>query len=188
MRNKFFMIFLSLPLILLYGCSSSITSITQETESLQGEPFTINYPIDWRFKGIMDQTADKHMRSAYRFSHPKNRNCNVTIEMFQSPDTANLGQQDLNQILATKIRTLRKTFTKEGYKNFTADTVSLKFGGTAAEKMMVKAAKGENEREVILYMMERNGIIYFVTYQWFSQWSDSAKADFLKLIHSFRLK
>ena len=169
------------------GCTlgpSEIT-ITEETELMQEGPFQFRYPKDWKITAEADNTNLDAETAVYIFRHPKNKACQIRIEVATFPSTAK-ASSSVNKTVTAKTRQFKKTYEKAGYKNFSFRSHETDFAGASAVRLAASGIKGKISKETSAVVLPHKDELYVVWFEWISPWGPEAKSRLEKTTKTFR--
>ena len=178
-------IFLAVAMI---GCTGEppVMSIQPESEWLTEGQFSIRIPAGWRIVSDIDASLADFRQVRYYFLHPHNRQCRFAVDVLEPLRGE---PKNLNHTVAEKIRSLQRVFHREGFADFTVHTSpNVIFADEPATKLVVTAVKKTITRELVAYALRKDGLFYFVSYQWHDTWNPDAKKYIIQAVESFQIR
>ncbi|HOW35203.1 MAG TPA: hypothetical protein PL155_02140 [Candidatus Omnitrophota bacterium] len=165
--------------------NSPITTIDSEMETMREGGFEFEHPSDWKISGIEDATATEKKKASYHFTHPKNKICRVSIEIYNLKD---LSPEQLNKMIAMKARELKENFAKAGYANFSFETSSTgMISRKPATRLTASGVKDGVTRKIVMDMMIYKNSFYAISYQWLDSWSKRIESRLAEIAATFHI-
>lgn len=174
--------------LLILGCGQNarVDSINERNEILEEASFRIEYPQGWKILSEADYSNPKETKVAYHLRHPRNKLCQVTIEIWTRPASSAQADSQIKQLIASKIRSLKEVYGNSGYGDFSFQTSSATLAGQQATKLKVNGAASNLTRETVVIFLYHQGNFYIVSHDWLSDWNPQARARLTETIRSLR--